>query len=385
MNNDAYDYIIAGAGAAGLSLALRLATPEFANKQILLIDRSSKRENDRTWCFWEKGSGAYDEVVYRQWESVAFFGPDRQRLLHLLPYRYKMLRGLDFYDFALKKLHDAPNVVVCKAEIYDLATNADNEVEVNTSEGSFTADWAFSSLVSNDLIHEAKKQHFLWQHFLGWHVVTEQAVFDESKPVFMDFRIPQTDGSCFVYVLPLSQREALVEYTVFSPKVWEKEIYEAGIREYLRLFYQLHDFEVLHVEQGRIPMSSYKFPESKGRVVYLGTAGGRVKASTGYAFMNIQRHSDAIANRLRQGKSPVVKHSVYQKRFSLYDNTLLHVLVNKQLGGAHFFERLLMSNPPNRVFDFLDEQSGLLQELLVMNSVPRVLFAKAFFREWFGR
>ena len=48
-----YDYIIAGAGGAGLSLLhYLLASPVLSNQQILVIDQSLQKTNDRTWCFW---------------------------------------------------------------------------------------------------------------------------------------------------------------------------------------------------------------------------------------------------------------------------------------------------------------------------------------------
>ena len=382
MSDTHYDYIIAGAGAAGLSLAWRLADPAFAHKQVLLLDRSSKRENDRTWCFWEKGEGPFASAIFKQWSEVAFYGPQQPMSLQMAPYAYKMLRGLDFYEFTLQKLQASANVTVRKAEIYDLS-NTETGVEVNTSEGSFTADWAFSSLLDNEEIHAAKKSDFLWQHFLGWQIKTDKPVFNPSKPVYMDFRVPQTDGSCFVYVLPFSPFEALVEYTVFSPEVWDKSHYEAGIRSYLKQYFELSDYQILHVEQGRIPMSSHKFPVNNGKIVFVGTAGGQTKASTGYTFTNIQRHSEAIVGHLRSGKSPVVRKSLWESRYAKYDHTLLRVLVQGEYRGADLFERLFMRNTAARMFDFLDDQSHFGQELLIMNSVPRLHFAQAFFKVLF--
>ncbi|MFN3528665.1 MAG: lycopene cyclase family protein [Bacteroidia bacterium] len=382
MSDHHFDYIIAGAGAAGLSLALRFAQDEFSDKQVLLLDRSSKRENDRTWCFWEKQAGPFESAIFKQWSEVAFYGPQQPMSLQMAPYTYKMLRGLDFYEFTLQKLQVSANVTVRKAEIYDLS-NTETGVEVNTSEGSFTADWAFSSLLDNEEIHAAKKSDFLWQHFLGWQVKTDKPVFNPAKPVYMDFRVPQTDGSCFVYVLPFSPFEALVEYTVFSPEVWDKSHYEGGIRSYLKQYFELSDYQTLHVEQGRIPMSSHKFPVNNGKIVFVGTAGGQTKASTGYTFTNIQRHSEAIVDRLRSGKSPVVRKSLWESRYAKYDHTLLRVLVQGEYRGADLFERLFMRNNAARMFDFLDDQSHFGQELLIMNSVPRLHFAQAFFKVLF--
>jgi lycopene beta-cyclase len=371
-----YDYIIAGTGAAGLSLAYRMADDRFANKRILLLDRSSKKENDRTWCFWEKGAGVFEQAVHRTWSSMWFYGPQNERKLALGAYRYKMLRGVDFYEFALAKINQAPHITVEKAEIYDIATHDDKAI-VDTSIGSFTAEWVFSSLLSNEEIHEAKKGLFLWQHFKGWEVETNEAVFDANTPVFMDFRVNQPDGSCFVYVLPYDDKRALVEFTVFSADVWSDQQYEQHLRDYLTRFVNCKAYNIVHTEKGRIPMASHRFPKNEGRTVFIGTAGGQTKGSTGYTFQNIQRHSEALINALLVNNTALLPSSWYANRFRFYDNTLLRVLVKNYYPGAPLFERLFVNNPPQRILDFLDEQSTLAAELALMNTVPRRIFARA--------
>jgi lycopene beta-cyclase len=49
-----YDFIIAGGGLAGLSLAYYMNQTVLREKSILIIDQDTKTKNDRTWCFWEK-------------------------------------------------------------------------------------------------------------------------------------------------------------------------------------------------------------------------------------------------------------------------------------------------------------------------------------------
>lgn len=376
MSTQDFDYIIAGSGAAGLSLAYRLADPAFADKRVLLLDRAAKQENDRTWCFWEEGAGAFDEAVFRSWEQMWFHGPSQSRKLELGNLRYKMLRGLDFYDFALERIRKCSHMSFRRAEIYDIGHHQGRAV-VDTSEGSFTADWAFSSLLSNEEVHAAKKGLFLWQHFMGWDVECESPVFDPLCPVFMDFRVEQPEGSCFVYVLPYTETRALIEYTVFSEEVWERSAYEERLRDYLKRFVGEERYQILHVEQGRIPMASHKFPTSEGRTVFIGTAGGQTKGSTGYTFQNIQRHSAAIVEALKQGKSPIVEPSRWQQRFRAYDNALLRVLAKGYYPGAPLFEQLFLKNPPRRILSFLDEQSDFGMELALMNSVPRRIFTRA--------
>ncbi|NCC33692.1 MAG: FAD-dependent oxidoreductase, partial [Chloroflexia bacterium] len=47
-----YDVIIAGGGAAGLSLAYQLINSPLRDYSILVIDKGNKQRNDRTWAFW---------------------------------------------------------------------------------------------------------------------------------------------------------------------------------------------------------------------------------------------------------------------------------------------------------------------------------------------
>ena len=62
------DYIIAGAGASGLLLAYRLSQDaHFNTTTILIFDKEKKKDNDRTWCYWEKNNGEWDELTTKRW------------------------------------------------------------------------------------------------------------------------------------------------------------------------------------------------------------------------------------------------------------------------------------------------------------------------------
>src|SRR5688572_10355218 len=97
--SEGFDYIITGAGCAGLSLLVRLIqSGNFANKKILLVDKEDKNKNDRTWCFWEKEIGFFESIVYKRWEKLWFHSDFLSRQLSLAPYTYKLIRGIDFYN-----------------------------------------------------------------------------------------------------------------------------------------------------------------------------------------------------------------------------------------------------------------------------------------------
>jgi lycopene beta-cyclase len=62
----------------------------FNEKKILVIDRAPKTTNDRTWCFWEKGTGIFEPVVHQKWQQVHFYSNYFSGLLDLSPYGYTL-------------------------------------------------------------------------------------------------------------------------------------------------------------------------------------------------------------------------------------------------------------------------------------------------------
>ncbi len=128
-------------------------------------------------------------------------------------------------------------------------------------------------------------------------------------------------------------------------------------------------------------MTNASFDAVKNGVYQLGTAGGQTKASTGYTFQFIQKQSEAIVVQLIEGKKLLASASFFDKRFSLYDSTLLNILANGQLEGAAFFEQLYQRNSAAAIFKFLDNETSLAEEWRIMNTVPRWLFTKTAIRE----
>ena len=57
------------------------------------------------------------------------------------------------------------------------------------------------------------------QHFLGLEVRSRHEIFDPDTAILMDYRVDQSRGMHFNYLLPLSATEALVESTLFTPSV----------------------------------------------------------------------------------------------------------------------------------------------------------------------
>lgn len=377
-NANVYDYIIAGAGASGLSLLLRmLREPVLQDKKILLIDQAPKTANDRTWCFWEAGPGFFEEVVYRRWDKIAFHHPRFSRELTIAPYQYKMIRGGDFYRYCFDRIAGDPRVTLLFGSITALETES-ARANVTVNGERFTAPWVFSSLLLQ-APPAGPRDIQLLQHFKGWVVETEQPVFDPALATFMDFRTDQAAGTTFVYVMPFSPTRALVEYTLFTEALLSQEAYEQGLHAYIREQLGNPVYRVEDEEFGIIPMTTQRFPVAQGRVVYLGTAGGQTKGSSGYTFQFIQKHAAAICRRLQRGLSPVADTGI--ARFRFYDRVLLDVLGQKRLPGDRVFADLFEKNKPQRILRFLDNESSLPDELRLISSLPTAPFLKAALRQ----
>ncbi|MFM9006660.1 MAG: lycopene cyclase family protein [Flavobacteriales bacterium] len=378
-----YDYIIAGCGAAGLQLALAMSEDSFfRNKRILLLDADSKQANDRTWCWWEKGSGRWDHLITKSWKRADFMSVTFEKTIDLGDYSYKMLRGTDFYAYAKEKLGQCSWIEWRRESVIEIAEQSACAFVV-TNQASYEATAVFNSIA--DLKAEASASSYPWihQHFVGWFIRTKQPVFDDSRFTMMDFRIAQHNNTRFMYVLPTSKNEALFEYTLFSGNLLSRSEYETGIREYLEMAGIL-EYEVVEQEAGIIPMTTHPFHQKNSQhVLHIGSAGGWTKASTGYTFYLAGKRVAQLCEHLKKGKSLRTFHA--KTRFAFYDAVMLDLLVRRNEVGAAFFSSIYRYNPIDRVFRFLNEESRFTEELqIVRRSTPRKELIRSVGRAVFG-
>jgi len=375
-----YNYIITGAGCAGLSLLMRmLQHPFFDDKKILVIDQSKKITNDRTWCFWEKEPGIFEPIIHHQWARVNFFSGRYSSILDLSPYQYKMIQGIDLYSY-VKEASDTRTNIEWRYEIVKSVNSNTDMATVELETKSFTADYIFNSILLEQP-KVSKGKYYLRQHFKGWVIETKEPHFDPALATFMDFRVSQKHGTTFIYLMPTSSTSALVEYTLFTESLLEKEEYETALREYISSYLHITDYTIIHEEFGVIPMTNMQFPSQEGRVIYTGIAGGQAKGSSGYVFQFIQKRATQIIESLVTGKQLSLPVTWTDKKFHLYDSVLLNVLHNRKMNGDEIFSRIFQKNPPRRVLRFLDNESNLREDLQIMRSVPSGIFLPAALQE----
>ena len=375
-----FDYIMAGGGLSGLSLAYYMNQTILREKSILILDQDSKTKNDRTWSFWEKGEeNAFESVVYRKWKQVYFYGTDFAEKLQLAPYFYKWMRGIDFYTFVKAELAKNPNITFRQEKVARIKDTPDGGFVI-TDQNQYLGQYVFDSIYALKL--NLPQQHNMLQHFKGWEITTPTPAFDVNCPIMMDYRVPQRGlGVRFSYVLPASSTRAMVEYTVFSDALLQQSEYDTELTKYINETLQIPEFSIDQIEFGIIPMTDEPTPERDGKhVVRIGTAGGYVKASSGYAFQRTQRFTQQIVKNLLTVGTPFLPKKSAMKKFkALLDSTLLNVLLKNRHSGKDVFTALYAKNPTPRLFAFLDEDTSLWQDLQTMSTVPIWAFTKGMF------
>ncbi len=382
INNQFYDYIIAGAGASGLSLLYTLLDTDdyFADKHILVIDSSFTPKADKTWCFWDENH-PFMPLTHKSWKhlTVVSEGLEFDELLENV--NYYCIKSEDYQNHVLDKVHSATNVRLLESKIHAFDT-LNHLGLVHTDKGTYSADWIFQSVLEPPGFQHSVVDTSLIQHFAGWEIQTESDCFDPGKALLMDFDTQQNGGLTFFYLLPFTESRALVEYTIFSGQVLEKSQYHSAIEKYLqkRLNLSKNQYQVIRKEFGAIPMEDRRSPGYYNeRVLNLGIAGGITKPTTGYTFTRSHAHSKEIARRLIRGKDPV-PYSGSPYRFRVYDIMLLYLLEHEAENSRKIFHDLFKYNRIGNILRFLDEKTTFTEELEIFSTLPYAPFFRSIYQ-----
>ncbi|WP_251096290.1 lycopene cyclase family protein [Streptomyces sp. Caat 7-52] len=368
---------VVGGGAAGLSLAHRLAghVPGLRTPSVVLVDAppGPLRPPRRTWCFWEPGPGRFDAALTACWQHLRVRPPEGDPIEgDLAPLRYKMIRSADFEDVVGHHLAHSPNVRRVEATVETVEdVEGGARVRLRDTDGKahvLSARWVFDSRPPGSL---PAARTTLLQHFHGWFVRTARPAFDPTTVDLMDFRTPQpADGLSFGYVLPIGPREALVEYTEFSSGVLTDNGYRAAVRHYVHEVLRLGEPRVLATETGVIPMTDAPMPRQVGASVFrIGAAGGATRPATGYTFAGLQRQTRAVAAALRRGEKPVPPPA-HSARSRAMDAVLLRALASGRIDGPALFCGLFGRVPMPRLLRFLDGRTRLHEDLAIGLRTP---------------
>jgi len=380
-----YNYIIQGAGASGLWLAYWMHKEGLLDDKTLLIIECDKfKQNDRTWCFWGDQMISDLSFVDFSWSQVQVFGESQR----IDPYTYYHCRSEAFYTFVKNAIGSSGQIDWCFGRVTSnsqIGGQVSIEVSVDNDGGNeivnVVADWFFGSGGASVKSSEIA----LWQSFVGWRVKSKSGVslFDSDACTLMDFGIEQRGKTQFLYVLPFSGQEALIEVTQF-----DKEI--LGLEEGQRMLQEIcdkrgWDISMIELENNAIPMSSVfdkseRFHAAEARIVPLGVLAGALKPTTGYGFLRMMQHGKSIASALKCNE--LIPTLYRKRRFRFYDDLLLRILQKHPNRGKQIFDQLFQHQSASNVLRFLNEKTNILQEIMIFSKLPKRLFLRTLFVKW---
>lgn len=370
------DVIIAGAGLSGLSLAVALIDSGLPDEsRILLVDpRETLSGADRTWCFFDLVPHAFEAAVTHRWSRWRARNGPVEVVRSAPPITYCRIPGERFYELALERLAAAGHRVefVLGVTVEHLDDRGDH-VDVHTDTGVLRARLVMDSRPPSltRAPDDGGNVHLL-QHFRGRVVRSAEPVFEVDTATLMDFDVSQAYGIHFIYVLPLDAHTALVESTFFTEGVLPDDVYDAAIETWLARRGPGVVFHTVSHESGVIPMTTAPFDAwPSPRVVRMGTAGGHVKPSSGYAFLAVQRFvrdfAPRVVSALRAGGCPEPPAARSQRTTAL-DTIFLSYLRSRPERAPGTFYRLFERVPPAVLARFLSDTGSLADDLTVMRT-----------------
>ena len=349
---------IIGDGCAALTLAAM--SDKLPNHLIQLV----KPDNapvpiDHMWGFWgAKGLERQISLSRKKWNNWAIITESGQSIMSSEEHPYYAIHRNDWLNY-------------CRSEAKRLSVDI-----IDNSDFPKDSDLVFDSRPPRTI------GKAMLQHFYGIEVETKTPTFDSETAVLMDFRVDQSKGLHFIYLLPFSTTNALIESTIFSTDANVGEFYNQSINEYLDRIYSCTQFTIKHEEQGIIPMGSLK-PHDPN-IPGIGGNAGAIRPGSGYAFVFIQKQIDAAIERSRNTGDLYFK-TPHRKIDLWMDGVLLTVLENYPEKGPKLFLQMAKSLSGDQFAKFMSGEISWSLRLKVIFAMPKLLFIKGVTRHIFRK
>lgn len=375
--NITYDFLFIGLGASNSLILLSLIEKkQLKNKRVAIFEIESKAINDKTFCFWAAPNDSIvtnlDPIISHCFTTIQVNQSPVQRI-DQQPYHY--IRSIDLYN------HTREILTTEQIDMYQKGVNGityeDDFYWIHTDSDNYKAHYIFDSRPPI-LDQSDKKQVYLHQSFYGLHIKCNQDIFVKNTFEMMNFDVDQHEYTQFMYVIPFSTNEALIELTRFgADKIEQTYALEVLDKFITRNFGK---YELLADESGCIPMTTYITPPNQFEgVLHTGASANLIKPSTGYGFKNMhafaQRVTKCVESNTLKNFNTIGLDA--KKRFKFYDKLLLLILLHWPAKGKLIFTRLFEKQTVLTIFSFLDEKSSLYQEVKIFASLPILSFLKA--------
>lgn len=372
------DLLILGGGAAGLSLARRLAEQGAAAPRTLVLESRAAYVDDRTWCFWMQPSARLPHLVRRRWAKVSLASPTERVVVDCAESPYAILPSGGFYEESCGLITQSERVrLAMGVRVLGEPRKVGGLWEADTSAGVRRARWVVDT---RPPAAPAEGAAVLWQSFLGVEIESVGPVFDPAVAEIMHFTEGEAGQILFHYILPLSPTRALLEVTAFAPAPAGPDVFRAELGRLIQQRLGERPFRTRREEHGILPMGlPLPKPAADPTFVRAGLMAGGARASSGYAFQRIQRWAETCAQSLAEGLGPRA-HAPDGWILSRMDALFLQVLRRRPELAPVLFLAMFRKVAPARLARFMSDQGTWLDDLAVIAALPPGPFLRELFR-----
>jgi lycopene beta-cyclase len=320
--------VIAGGGLSGCLAALALAERR-PDLSFLLVEQDERFGGNHVWSFFDSDVAKEDRwladlLAARRWPDHEVHFPRRSRRIGI---GYNSVKSAELDRLMRVRLR--PDQYRLEAGTVELGTK---HVLLENGERIEAA-----GVIDARGPGRAEGLDLAWQKFVGR---TYQCGHRHGceRPVIMDARVDQESGYRFVYTLPFSDTELMVEDTYYSTS---PALDAPLIRERLESYVSARDWpraEMIGEETGVLPVLlggqlAELWPGSEPAVARLGLRGGFFHPTTGYSLPDAVRNA-ALLTRQKDFSTSAL-HQLYRKRADeLWESRRFYQLLNRMLFRA---------------------------------------------------
>ena len=357
------DIAIIGGGSAGITLASKLL-----QHSAVVIEPKTPAERDACWALWATSTqqAKLQPATKGRWSQWRLVDHQQEIIHNSHEYGYISLSSADYLRGCEETLPGNVQLVRATAE----------SIKPKGYGGSFSAQGQNyqANYIYDSRPPKAAKEG-LKQHFFGLEIRTKSPLTAPDIATLMDFRVDQSRGLHFIYALPYSDREILIESTMISKSPEPENWYRQAIDQWL----DQHGIEVetiVRQESGIIAMHS-SLPIDPN-LASIGAASGAVRQSSGYAFTNIQSQVSQLIEGIEKGNFEVPKPLSSQLNYM--DNLFNGVLVSEPRLAVTLMMQTARSLNSEGFARFMLGQATLFDWISVILAMPKIPFLKQVFK-----
>jgi lycopene beta-cyclase len=370
MNN--YDFIIIGAGCSGLSLLYEMNKNNILkNKTCAIFDKRKQFSKDKIWSYWNVFEHSFSDCLLDKWDKVVVKG-NEEIVLDCKDFTYQSVDSEKFYNKILKNISDNKNIKFFLDRSVDEIIEENSQITIKSKNEIFKANLVFDSSLKNTNTNDTK----IYQHFHGCEINFKESINLSKYPILMDFNCDQGSWTHFFYTLPLGDKKIFIETTwISNQQNLAKEQYISEINEYIeRNLNYKKEYTIEYNETGSIPMFHFQPKTDYKKLIKIGTAANLTRKSTGYTFLNIQKFTKELVQKLIKNQN--ITNTQIQLKYNFLDSIFIKVLLDEKENMHKIFLKLFKKNKTKDIINFLSNSSNFFQDIKIILSMPKLVFIK---------